>query len=124
MESLISIENNFEPEEMENETCRNTTLRKTVVKINELLIEIKNMTNVFKATKPVDVNMQQYSSLGESSRTTKLWLQYLYYIDVVRLFIRTERIGDWDLYLISLKKAINLFAATGHINYAKCECLN
>ena len=68
--------------------------------------------------------MQQYSLLGDSSRATKFWLQYLYYIDVVRLFIRAERIDDLGLYLISVKKTINLFATTEPINYAKCARLH
>ena len=37
----------------------------------------------------------------------------------LKLFIRAERTGDWNLHLISVGKMINLFAATGHINYAK-----
>ena len=32
--------------------------------------------------------------LNDSSRTAKLWLQYLGYIDVVANFIRAERTGD------------------------------
>ena len=30
-----------------------------------------------------------------------------------------ERTGDWNLHLVSVSKMLNLFAATGHINYAK-----
>ena len=67
------------------------------------------MTYVIKERNHVDVNMSVYSSLlklkisseeykkslRDSSRATTLWLQYLYYIDVVRLFNRAERIGNW-----------------------------
>ena len=34
-------------------------------------------------------------------------------------FVRTARSGDRNLNLISLQRMLNLFAATGHINYAK-----
>ena len=44
-------------------------------------------------------------------------------IDIVKLFIRAERTGDWNLHLISVGKMLNLFAATGHNNYAKCARL-
>jgi hypothetical protein len=35
------------------------------------------------------------------------------------MFIRAERLGDWNLHLISLQRMLNIFAATGHNNYAK-----
>ena len=136
MVPLISMENDLEEDDMENETCNNTTPGTTVVRIDDLLIEIENMTDAIKENKVVEmhedssllklrISLEEYKKLlGDSSRTAKLWLQYLYYIDIVRLFIRTERVGDWDLYLISVKKMINLFAATGHINYAKCARLH
>ena len=37
----------------------------------------------------------------------------------MRQYIRAARTGDWNLSLITLQKMINLFAASGHINYAK-----
>ena len=57
--------------------------------------------------------------LAKKSRTARLWLQYLEYVDTPKIFIRAERIGDWNLHLIAIGKMLNLFAATGHINYAK-----
>ena len=48
-----------------------------------------------------------------------LWLQYLEYVDTLKLFIQAERTGNWNLHLIAVEKMLNLFAATGHINYAK-----
>jgi hypothetical protein len=31
------------------------------------------------------------SSLNTESRTAKLWLQYIYYVDLIKAFIRAER---------------------------------
>lgn len=62
--------------------------------------------------------------LKNLSRTAKLWIQYLEYIDLLKLFIRAERTGNWTLYLSTLSKMINLFAATGHLNYAKSARLH
>ena len=62
-------------------------------------------------------------SLAEASRTSKLWLQYSEYVETVKLFIRAERTGNWNLHLIAVGKMMNLFAATGHINYAKSSRL-
>lgn len=58
--------------------------------------------------------------LKECSRTAQLWIQYIDYIDIVKTFIYAERTSNWELHLSSLSKMLNLFAATGHINYAKC----
>ena len=62
-------------------------------------------------------------NLSASSPTANLWLQYIEYVEVLKLFIRAERTGDWNLHLIALTKMLNLFAATGHINYAKSSRL-
>ena len=37
----------------------------------------------------------------------------------MRQYIGAARIGDWQLYLITLEKMLNLFAATDHMNHAK-----
>ena len=38
---------------------------------------------------------------------------------MLKVFIRTERTGDWNLHLVAIAQMLNLFAATDHINYAK-----
>ena len=75
------------------------------------LIKLQNCLLVYKA------------QLVENSPTAKLWLQYIEYIETLKLFIRAERTGDWNLHLVSISRMINLFAATGHINYAKSSRL-
>ena len=62
-------------------------------------------------------------SLAKTSQTARLWLQYIEYVETVKLFIQAERIGNWNLHLIAVGKMMNLFAATGHINYAKSSRL-
>ena len=37
----------------------------------------------------------------------------------MKLFIRAEWLGDWETHLTATKSSLNLFAATGHFNYAK-----
>ena len=49
----------------------------------------------------------------------KLWLLYIYYVEVVKMLIRAERFGYWNFHVVAISKMLNLFAATGHINYAK-----
>ena len=61
--------------------------------------------------------------LAEKSRTAKLWLHYIEYVDTLKLFIQAERTGNWNLHLIAIEQMLNLFAATGHLNYAKSSRL-
>ena len=68
-----------------------------------------------------DYNLQQVNDkLSSQSRTAKLWLQYMKYIDLLKLFIAAERTGNWHLHLQCLSNMIllNLFEATGRNNYA------
>ena len=77
------------------------------VYISEELIKLEKLLHRYKEL------------LAKKSPIARLWLQYLEYVDTLKIFIRAERIGDWNLHLIAIGKMFNLFAATGHINYAK-----
>ena len=57
--------------------------------------------------------------LCATSRTARLWIQYIDYISIVKQFILAERTGNWHLHLTSVSNMLNLFAATGRLNYAK-----
>jgi len=61
--------------------------------------------------------------LSASSRTAKLWVQYIYYIDVCKMCIVDERTGNWHLHLQAVHDMLNLLAATGHTHYSKCARL-
>jgi len=55
--------------------------------------------------------------LSAQSRTSKLWLQHVHYVDVIKLFLFAA--SDWSLHLHTCTMMLNLFAAVGHFNYAK-----
>jgi len=57
--------------------------------------------------------------LCASSRTAKLWIRYIYYVDVCKAFILAERTGNWHLHLQAVHDMLNLLAATGHTHYSK-----
>ena len=57
--------------------------------------------------------------LALKSRTSKLWILYLEQLKTVKMFIRAERTGDWNLHLVAVTRMLDLFAATGHNNYTK-----
>lgn len=71
---------------------------------------LRKLDNAFHALK---------ESLRSKSRTAKLWLLYMDYVDVMKLFIQAERSGDWRSHLEAVQRMLALFAATGHVNYAK-----
>ena len=76
--------------------------------------EISNYPALVKMRRALDTLMHE---LRGRSRTTKLWLAFIEYIDALKLFIRAERTRDWNLHLVAVRKMPNLFAATGHFNY-------
>ena len=58
-------------------------------------------------------------TLRSTSRTAKLWLRFMDYIEIIKDFICCERLGMWDGHLNAVTALLNLFAATCHIHYAK-----
>jgi len=63
------------------------------------------------------------SDLSVKSRTARLWLQYMKYIDIVKLFLIAELTSNWFLHLAAVDDMLNLIAVTGQNNYAKCSRL-
>ena len=57
--------------------------------------------------------------IATRSRTAKMWMNYVKYVSLIRLFMRAERTGDWNLHLYCISEMIPLFHAAGH--FAICE---
>ena len=45
--------------------------------------------------------------IAAQSRTEKLWIRYMDYMDVIKLFIRGERSGNWDDHLLATAKMLS-----------------
>ena len=73
-------------------------------------LEFENLSRAISDTKQL---------LLKKSRTAKLWISYVNYVANIKKFIIAKRISNWELYLEAVTEMLNLFAATGHINYAK-----
>ena len=84
------------------------------------IIELSTRS-IFKQVKSAMANFIERKKA--SSRTACLWLQYIEYVDIVKEFICAERTSNWMLHLQAVQKMTNLFAASGHINYARCSRL-
>ena len=74
-----------------------------------------------EAFKNMEKSIATFSTTNsKKSRTAKLWLSYIDYVKIVKEFIVAERSCNWYLHIQTISKMQNLFAATGHRNYAKC----
>ena len=87
-----------------------------LVKENLGLNDVESSDIVIRFINVVEKFKSEFSS---ASRTAKLWLQYVEYISIIRMFIRAERTGNWKEHLEAMRFTLNLFVATGHMNYAK-----
>ena len=76
-------------------------------------MSISEMSESAEALKLEECLVQHKALLAEQSPTAKLWLQYIEYIETLKLFIRAERSGNWSLHLVAITRMLNLFAATG-----------
>lgn len=81
-------------------------------------VDLKKI-DVDSAEKLMDEIEELFETLSERSKTSQLWLQYWKQISLVKLFIRAERMGDFELHLYCVKCMIPFFDAAGHLPYAK-----
>ena len=63
------------------------------------------------------------NDLSSTSRNAKLWLNYLKLISILQNRIRADRLGNFDLHLSAMQKALPIYAAAGHFNYVKSAYL-
>ena len=51
--------------------------------------------------------------------TAALWPQYMDMVSILKIYIRTERTGNWQQHLLAVRKMLPYFAASGHNIYLK-----
>ena len=113
---IVKEENN--PEGLENIDCLKWLYNNCIERAGDFSEIKKRSAN---ATTWLSQKLEQEKQrLTETSRTAQLWVQYMEYVKVIKMFIFAERIGDWESYFDATRRMLNLFAATGHYNYAKC----
>ena len=66
-----------------------------------------------------DLLSTRLSEVCSSGRTEKLWVQYFKLVAIIRMFIRAERCGDWQLHVHSVWLMIPYLHAAGHLHYAR-----
>ena len=57
--------------------------------------------------------------MKESHQTAKLWIQYFELVQIMIVFVRTERTGNWHLHLYTVKQMLPYLHAAGHLAYAR-----
>ena len=67
----------------------------------------------------IDGLLQEQRDLMNDNRTALLWLQYLNMVDILGMFIKAERTGNWRLHLQGLSEMLPYLAAAGHNLYTK-----
>ena len=67
----------------------------------------------------VEILENQLQLSKELGRTQKLWIQFIEMVELVRMFIRAERSGDFLLHLHCVHQMLPIFHASAHLNYAK-----
>ena len=50
----------------------------------------------------------------QASRTAKLWLQLMKMMDILRMFLKGERMGIWALHIQAMYEMMPYLAASGH----------
>ena len=114
------------------DTCLSEILLKQAITIgSDEVIELKSLaektlSGVCETNFDENVILLRVSeALGKrklavkDGRTAQLWIQYTYLVDILRRFIRAERLEDWQLHLSTLEEMLPWFAASGHFLYAK-----
>ena len=77
-----------------------------------------------RVIKSIQDRMTKYcDKVRQESRISKLWLQYIDMVELLRKFINAERTGNWQLHLQTLQTMIPYMAAVGHNMHAKSAYL-
>eukprot|EP00112_Aurelia_sp_Birch-Aquarium-sp1_P015562 Seg3462.1 transcript_id=Seg3462.1/GoldUCD/mRNA.D3Y31 product="hypothetical protein" protein_id=Seg3462.1/GoldUCD/D3Y31 len=71
----------------------------------------------------INAKLVQVTDSLKVSRTSRLWIQYMEMIDILRKSLKAERTGDWKLHLASVYEMLLFFAASGLNLYAKSAYL-
>ena len=111
-------------EETKDQNISNTTLLPFQEPLLQELDELKTLFYTLGKSEIDAFNLEQSAALAKlrervetqgylisESGTTKLWVQYMNYIDIIKMFIRAERTGNWDEDLAATAKMLNLYAA-------------
>ena len=67
----------------------------------------------------IERQLEEEKMKTDGHRTAQLWLQYMDMVDILKRFVRAERIGNWHLHLRTPREMLPFLAAAGHSLYTK-----
>ncbi|KAG5872326.1 hypothetical protein JTB14_037574 [Gonioctena quinquepunctata] len=98
----------------------NLTERDNLV-VKDVLSDTKNILRAHE-NKEFQAIVQKFNdafqNLEKNGPTAKLWATYFRMVTLVKQFILTERMGNWDLDLNTIQLMLPFFHATGHFFYS------
>ena len=71
---------------------------------------------LMKIIERLDVKKQSI----QVSRTAKLWLRFMKMMDILRMFLKGELMGTWELHIQAMYDIMPYLAASGYNLYTKC----
>ena len=72
--------------------------------------------DLMKIIERLDVKKQSI----QVSRTAKLWLQFMKMMDILRMFLKGELMGTWELHIQAMYDMMPYLAASGYNLYTEC----
>ena len=61
--------------------------------------------------------------IHDTNKTGELWSQFMGFASIVRMFIRSDRTGDWNLHIHASEQMLPFLVAAGHSNYLQSVLL-
>ncbi|CAC5413385.1 unnamed protein product [Mytilus coruscus] len=114
--SLLEIEGNTDENVDEVNSADNEVIIFLQILDNKTSFENiqndKNVEDIYQSIRNEFDRLSKYP-------TAKLWIQYMDMINIMKLFIKAERTGDWFLHLHAIQEMLPFFSATGHNLYLK-----
>lgn len=91
--------------------------------INQIIKQNSSYEDVEGSSSILEPYIEQFNAtlknIQSRGPTAKLWVQYFQTVSIVKDFIRSERLGNWQGHLNAVKKMLPFFHASGHYLYAK-----
>jgi len=86
--------------------------------INQIIKQNSSYEDVEGSSSILEPYIEQFNAtlknIQSRGPTTKLWVQYFQMVSIVKDFIRSERLGNWQGHLNAVKKMLPFFHTSGH----------
>ena len=119
------LHDQFSAEDSKKDLFTNTLPKSKLGKVSQVFDQLKEQNiSLEKIANGIDVNemlasLSQYKEKFSEARTVKLWFQYLRMVEIISMFIKAERTGNFDFPLQSVWAILPYFAASVHHLYAR-----